>query len=922
VKFVNKQSGVSCLNKGWKFLEITNREISKMSEKEHNDIYDATKGGNEKGPMSGVYDDGSWEDVTLPHDWVTRKDFDSSESSSGGYKERGVAWYRVNFEISEDDRRKQILLEFEGMSAEATIYVNGYVMERSFSGYTPFSIDITDIANFGMTPNTLAVHIDARGAEGWWYEGAGIYRNVWLTAKPPVHIGYDGIFVRPVFVDDKWQVEVDAEVENSFDEKQSFTIKTEVIDASNHTVAVYLESSEVGAFDKETITYAFEIKEPILWDIENPYLYQARTTVSVGNAEDYIITPLGFRTISVCSDTGFYLNGKHIKLLGFCNHQDHAGVGVAVPYAIKEYRVKLLKEIGANAYRCAHNTDPEILDICDKLGMLVMEENRTFSPSRDAVRNIELMVRHSRNHPSVVMYSIFNEEPTAGSFEGYMITSRLKSAILRNDNTRLITCAMNSGYMESVGATAAVDVVGINYHPLAYAPFHEKFPDKPLVGAETTSSFSVRGEWKSDYDRNTISGFDEDCAPWSNHVRTAWKYVTTQDFVMGTFVWTGFDYRGEPTPFPWPSVSSFFGTFDACGFRKDPVYLYEALWKNEPIVHIVPHWNLPLCEFDDVRVRVYSNCEHIKLSLNGKVVGESDNDLLEQTLFSFPYQPGEVRATGYIDNKEVASSVVRTTKEAVRLKITLSKPIMQNDGHDAVAVNVEALDSGGLFVPTAGQLVNFNLSGGADIIGVGNGNQNSHEPDYADFRHLFNGRCQAIIKSNGDPQDVRVTVSSTGLESDTIEIKVNESANLPAVKIINTRVITGWRICRDLFDEMPDPNMQIESSDNNSFEPIVFDYKPQAILDKMYSKYAIYRVVCDFGKSEDVRLLCFNRIYGEVWLYIDGELILYEDYRHGGLLEYTIPDTLTGKHTMAIILRHMHESWDHSGIYDPVVIKM
>jgi len=924
MKLPGNQEGLFCLNKGWRFKEIT-RILDKGSDdgNAHDEVYNATKGGNQSGMLAATFDDNDWEDVTLPHDWVTRKDFDQNQSSSGGYKERGIAWYRHSFRLEDEDRNKQILLEFEGMSAEAVIYVNGFTMERSFSGYTPFSVDITDVANFGSMPNIIAVYIDARGMEGWWYEGAGIYRNVWLVKKPAVHAAYDGVFIKPVKTDKGWQVDMQVEVENSFKEASPFTIEVEIESAAGKLNVKHDPKVEIGGFSKETVNFVIPFENPVLWDVENPYLYTAKVSVKTKDTMDFIKIPFGLRTISVCADTGFYLNGKNVKLLGMCNHQDHAGVGVAVPYAIKEWRIKLLKELGANAYRCAHNTDPEILDICDRLGMLVMEENRTFSPSKDAVRNVELMVRHSRNHPSVVMYSIFNEEPTAGSYKGYLISGRLHAAIMKQDDTRPTTCAMNGGYMESIGATGIVEIPGINYHPQAYKEFHEKFPNKPVVGSETVASFSQRGQWKSDVDNNIISGHDLDAPSWGNHVRVAWKPIDTQPFMMGTFVWTGFDYRGEPTPCPWPSVTSFFGTYDHCGFPKDPVYLYKAFWTNKPTIHIVPHWNIPVEEGTPVQIRVYTNCEVVKLYLNGELVEEQKNDIYEQTLFSVPYKKGELTAIGYNQGQEAAKTSVVTSKAASRLKIELTKPVMQNDGFDAIAVNVMAVDEDGLFVSSAQDMVNFKITGGAYIAGVGNGNQNSHEPDFAEYRHLFNGRCQAIIKSNEGTEKITITASADGLASDTVQIDViKKDALIPAIERINTKVILGWRMYKEVFDDMPDANMKIDSSDNNSLVAVAFDDSHQPLLDNCFGKYAMYRTICDFGGNDMPRSMYFSQLSGFVWIYINGKLMHHtEDCRHRGSIEYMIPDDITGKLEVTIVLRHMHEYWAHAGIYSPVIIK-
>ena len=923
MKSPGSQEGLFNFNKGWRFKEITQHESGDEGNA-HDEVYNATKGGNQTGVLAATFDDNDWEDVTLPHDWVTRKGFDPTQSSSGGYKERGIAWYRHSFRLEDADRDKQIVLEFEGMSAEAVVYVNGFTMERSFSGYTPFSVDITDVANFGTMPNIIAVHIDARGKEGWWYEGAGIYRNVWLVKKPAVHAAYDGIFIKSVKSDDGWRIDMQVEVENSFKEAAPFTIEVEIDSAQGNLRVEHNPEITLTGFSKETVHFTIPFANPQLWDLDNPHLYTAKVSIKTSETTDYIKIPFGFRTISTCADTGFYLNDRNVKLLGMCNHQDHAGVGVAVPYAIKEWRVKLLKELGANAYRCAHNTDPEILDICDRLGMLVMEENRTFSPSKDAVRNIELMVRHSRNHPCVIMYSIFNEEPTAGSHKGYLISGRLKAAILKHDNTRPTTCAMNGGYMEPHGATGIVDIPGINYHPTAYKDFHEKFPNKPVVGSETTASFAQRGVWKTDLANNIISGHDEACASWSYHVRTAWKPVATQPFVMGTFVWTGFDYRGEPTPCPWPAVTSFFGTYDHCGFAKDPVYLYKAYWRPEPSIHIVPHWNLPVEEGTEVRVRVFSNCESIALFLNGEPVGEQTNDLYEQTIFMVPYKKGTLSAIGYNAGKEVATTSVTTTGTATRLKIELTKPTLLNDGFDAIAVNVMAVDDEDRFVPDAQDLVQYTITGGAYIAGVGNGNQNSHEPDFADYRHLFNGRCQAIIKSNEGSETITITASAPGLAPDTAQIPITDisQARIPAVERINTKVVLGWRMYKEVFDAMPDANMKVESSDNNSLIAVTFDNSHQPLLDDQLGKYALYRTVCDFGSSDIPRSLYFGQICGYVWIYIDGALVHHtEDCRYRGSIEYKIPASITGKHEVTVILRHMHDYWAHAGIYAPVIIK-
>ncbi|MBQ8954357.1 MAG: DUF4982 domain-containing protein, partial [Clostridia bacterium] len=501
-----------------------------------------------------------------------------------------------------------------------------------------------------------------------------------------------------------------------------------------------------------------------------------------------------------------------MKMKGFCNHQDHTGVGAAVPYAIKEYRVALLKRLGANAYRCAHNTDPEILEICDRLGMLVMEENRTFSSAEDNLLRLEAMIRNSRNHPSVVLYSMFNEEPLQGTRKGHRMAGRMQALTHRLDDTRPCTGAFNGSALEDEGAGTVLDIVGINYNPATYDLFHAKYPHKPVFGSETASAFMVRGAWQDDPERHFIPNYDDTCAPWGNTIHDTWRSVDTRPFVFGSYVWTGFDYRGEPTPFTWPSVATFFGTYDSCGFEKDGCFMYKAFWHDEPIVHLLPHWNLEVEPGTPVRVMAFTNCEEVALVLNGRALARKKADKYEQVSFTVPYEPGALEAIGYRDGKEAARDRVVTAGPAAKLEATLSKTLLTNDGLDAVAVNVRALDAAGSFMPVADNMVYFDVSGGAKIIGVGNGDPNSHEPDVANYRKLYNGCAQAILLSDG-PEEVRVTVRAEGLEGAALRLPVQAGRPIPYVAAVNEQAVEGWTMFHRLFDEAPDPNPAVAAND-------------------------------------------------------------------------------------------------------------
>ena len=783
MKHLQNQPGIYCLNEGWRFMEDNSSVLPDSGNRSA--IYDFAKGGAAGGPAGPMFDDSHWEQVHLPHDWVAKKNFDEKECLNFAYKNRGEGWYRLKFKLEEADREKQILLEFEGMSRDAEIYINGMLMKRNFSGYNSFPVDITDMAHFGIVPNVLAVHIDASKWEGWWYEGAGIYRHVWLVKKSPVHIAYNGTWVKPQKREgDRWSIELETCLENSFEFDSDVTVRTTIAAPDKASVAAAETASEVKGFGTSSVKQILEVENPGLWSLQSPQLYEALTEVVCGGqVVDYLRTPFGFRTIQMDADTGFWLNGENIKLKGFCNHQDHAGVGVAVPYAIKEYRIQLLKSIGANAYRCAHNPDPEILEICDRMGMLVMNENRTFSSEATNLLEIKELVRNSRNHPSVILYSVFNEEPLQGTGKGRRIAGRLQAAVKSMDDTRPVLGAFNGGFMEEGGAATILDVTGINYAVGSYDAFHAKYPHTPALGSETASAFMVRGEYETDMEKHVISNFDDRKADWGSTVRDAWEAINERHFMAGAFVWTGFDYGGEPTPFQWPSVSTFFGTFDRCGFRKDACYLYEAFWKQESIVHLLPHWTLQVEPGTPVYVMAFTNCQEVELILNGKVLFRKQCDKYRQVSFEVPYEPGVLKAVGYRDGKRVAEDKQVTAKNVGSLKLEVSKKSMTADGRDAVAVNVYAVDKYGILVPDADNLISFQVEGGGKILGVGNGNPNSHEPEIASYRRLFHG-CAQVIVGNAGEEDVKVTAYGEGIEPAAVKIPVVWEETIPYLKAV------------------------------------------------------------------------------------------------------------------------------------------
>lgn len=920
MKHLNYQPGIFCLNHGWKFSE--NNITVLPTEKSHTEVYSYAKAGAARGPACTSFDDSEWESVSLPHDWVTKKDFSSDACPNQGYKERGMGWYRLKFNLEPEDASKQILLECEGMSCDAQIYCNGQLLKRNFSGYNSFSVDMTDMAHFGIIPNVLAVYIDASAWEGWWYEGAGIYRHIWMVKKAPIHIAFNGCFVKPIKLDDnRWQVEIETTIENSFEYNKEYTIETEIKDAAGEIVVTAKTNGLVKGFGRNADTQSLFVLQPKLWDTASPNLYYAKVKITSDDQEsDYLITEFGFRTIRIDAESGFWINGENVKLKGFCNHQDHAGVGAAVPYAIKEYRIKLLKELGANAYRCAHNTDPEILEICDHFGMMVMEENRTYSSAEDNIERVREMIANSRNHPSVIMYSVFNEEPLQGTGKGRRMAGRLQAAVKSMDDTRPVLGAFNGGYMEEAGAATILDVTGINYNPARYDEFHAKFPNTPLVGSETASAFMVRGEYNTDSEAHTIASYDDDCALWGNTVRDAWRWVNERPFVAGTFVWTGFDYRGEPTPYEWPSVATFFGTYDSCGFEKDACYLYKAFWLNKPVLHLLPHWNLKVEEGTTVKVMVFTNCDEVELYLNDKILERKTCDPYDQVSFQVPYEKGTLKAVGYKDSKEVITEEIKTVKEAKDLYIECSKDTLTNDGLDSVAINVYAIDCDGNRIPNADTMIHFEVKGGAEIIGIGNGNPNSHEPDVASYRSLYNGYAQAILRNSGD-EDVIVKVSGGELTSAVVTIPTICTEHIPYLKTVKEQIIDGWKLYYKLFEEMPNPNPVVDNNDMNSFEPVSFEGKAQPHFENQYLKYGLYRVVTDLGKEVSGRNLFFGDVKGKAWIYLDGELIAERRENAEMYVSIDVPDSISGQHVITAIIQNMDQDWSQAGICNPVTLR-
>jgi len=748
--------------------------------------YASTKAGAAGGAAGLRYDDKAWRVLDLPHDFVVEGPFEETANVAQGYRPKGVAWYRRTFQLDPTDQGKHLEVQLDGVATNATVWFNGNVVAHSWSAYSSIYIDITALARFGTEQNVIAVRVDADPLEGWWYEGGGLYRHTWLVKRGPVHLVTDGVYAHPrKGADGRWVLPVEATVANTGEAPADAELEVVLVDPQGRPVGQGRATVPVAPLDRAVARLSLPVAEPALWSIETPTLYAVRTTVrEAGAAVDEAVTLCGFRTQRFDPDRGFFLNDRPVKIQGVCIHQDHAGVGVAVPDAIIDYRLRRLKALGCNAIRSSHNAPTrELLDAADRLGFLVMDENRLFNTSPDYLRLLEWLVRRDRNHPSVILWSVFNEEPLQGRREGYEMVRRMAAVVKRLDATRPVTAAMNGGMFNAVNVSQAVDVVGFNYQIGSYDRFHAANPGKPMTSSEDTSAVSTRGEYVSDRKgRHVLTSYDDEAQPWGATHRAAWKAIATRPFMAGGFAWTGFDYRGEPQPFEWPTASSSFGIMDLCGFEKAAFYIHQAQWlKDRPVLHLIPHWNWAGREGQPIRVVAMANTETVALMLNGRLIGEQRVDPYEMNEWRVAYVPGRLEAVGKTGGKVAAHAVVETTGAPVALRLTPDRAALAGDGRDAAPVTVEALDARGRPVPTANLPVSFEIAGGR-IVGLGNGDANSHEPEKGAARSLYNGLAQVIVQTEeGSSGDLILRAASPGLKAAQTRIAVRADRGPPSV---------------------------------------------------------------------------------------------------------------------------------------------
>jgi beta-galactosidase len=749
--------------------------------------------GDVSGAQSTTYNDSAWRSLNVPHDWSIELAFNQSSpaGSGGGYLDGGIGWYRKTFTLDQAYSGQRILIQFDGAYMNSQVWINGISLGTRPYGYSTFEYDITPYVNFGSTTNVIAVRLNNNQPTSRWYSGSGIYRNVWLTVVNPVHVANSGVFVTtPSVSSSSATVSVRTEVQNQSSSSQSVTVTTTLYNPSGGSVATNTTSaSNIGANATSTFSQSLTVPSPQLWSTTSPNLYQVKVEVKVGGTTvDTYLTNLGIRYFSFSATTGFSLNGQSMKLRGVCNHHDLGALGAAVNYRAIERQVQILKAMGCNAIRTSHNPPaPELLDVCDRLGILVMDEAfdcwESQKVSNDyhlyfsqwAQADIQAMVRRDRNHPSVIMWSIGNEinSPSTGT------ATNLKNWVLAMDSTRPVTWASNQmGNSTHQAVAALLDLQGYNYGDAQgrYDGDHSAHPTWKMFGSETSSAVRSRGIYHTPVTQNILTSSDTQCSSYDNSVvswgssaESSYNSDVSRNFIAGQFIWTGFDYIGEPTPYGWPAKSSYFGIVDTCGFPKDIYYFYQSRWTTAPMVHILPHWNWS--SGTTVTVFVYTNCDSVELFLNGVSLGSKTFASGAVHLqWSVAWASGTLRAEGKRGGSVVVTQEVKTAGAAARVALSVDRSTLNADGEDLAFVTADIQDANGLFVPTATNTVSFSVSGPGQIVAVDNGNAIDTSSYKGTSRQAFSGKCLAIVRSTGTTGQIVVTASSSGLTSSSVTI--------------------------------------------------------------------------------------------------------------------------------------------------------
>lgn len=782
------------------------------------------------------FNDSSWRSLNLPHDWAIEGDFSKENPSGtgGGALPGGIGWYRKTFTVPGYKEGEKVYIDFDGAYMNTTVYINGHELGTRPYGYASFSYDITPWLKEG--DNVIAVKVDnSDQPNSRWYSGCGIYRHVWLRKLDAIHVAQWGTYVTTSDITpDSATVNIATTVDNTSATDAEVTLTTRVIDPQGKVAATVTASDNIAAGKSATVNQSARVADPQLWSLDNPALYSIVTDVAVGGKTvDTYQTTTGIRTIEFTADKGFFLNGEQVKINGVCMHHDLGALGAAVNTRAIRRQLEILQEMGVNAYRASHNPPaPEVLALCDSMGILVMDEAfdmwRKRKTERDYARffdewherDLTDLVTRDRNHPSIIMWSIGNEvleqwsDAAADTLSleeanlilnfghgadklakdgdemsvNSMLTAKLADIVKQLDPTRPVTAGMNEPNPGNhLIKSGALDVIGLNYHDEWYDDAEKNYPGKPLLGSETVSALMTRGYYKNPSDSIIIapkrwdipyedpsfacSAYDNEHVPWGTTHENSLRRMK-DDRVMGQFIWTGFDYIGEPTPYGWPARSSYFGIIDLAGFPKDVYYMYQSEWRpDKTVLHLFPHWNWTPGQTVDL-LAYYNNADEVELFVNGKSQGvRSKGDGEYHVMWRVPFEPGTIKAVSRKAGKTVAEQVINTAGEPAQIRLTPDRATIAADGNDLSFVTVEILDSDGNLCPTAVNEVTFTVEGAGQNEGVDNGNPISLERFKADSRKAMAGKALLIVRNNGKKGDINVKAVSPGLSDATITLK-------------------------------------------------------------------------------------------------------------------------------------------------------
>ncbi len=764
-------------------------------------------------------DDAGWRTLELPHDWSIEGEFSDRNpaGAGGGALPGGVGWYRKAFTLAPSDTNRLVFVDFDGVYRNSDVWINGRHLGRRPYGYSSFRYELTPYVHFGAARNLMAVRVDnSRQPNSRWYSGSGIYRHTRLVTTGRVHVGHWGTYLTtPEVGAQSARVSVRTTVRNAGADDRTIVLRTMIYDAAGREVASTASTRQLPRDSVAEVAQELVVERPRLWSLERPYLYRAVTRVECGGSsarggralcDDYT-TPFGIRRALFRADSGFFLNGKHVKIRGVCLHHDLGALGAAVNERALQRQLQIMREMGVNAIRTSHNPPaPELLDLADRMGFIVMDEafdmwrkqKTEFDYHLDFPewheRDLADMIRRDRNHPSVFIWSIGNEvmeQWTNGDSTAAPIARELAGIVRQLDPTRPITSASNNGSPDNpVFHAGALDLLGHNYHHQAWPDFPQQFPGQKFIITEAMSAYNSRGYYEQPSDsvavyftpydtthgqkpnRNyRISSYDNRRASWGSLHEESLRIFERYAFLSGMFVWSGIDYLGEPTPYTWPARSSYFGVVDLAGFPKDPYYLYQSEWTTRPMLHVFPHWNWS--PGDTIDVWAYTNADQVELFLNEASLGvrrkEGDTRHLA---WRVAYAPGVLRAVARKNGRLVTTREVRTTGSAARVVLTPDRTRIRGDGTDLSFVTVTVVDKDGRAVPNAEPLVHLHMAGDAAIAGVDNGDQTNHERFQRDNVRLFAGQALVIVRGRRGGGVGTLTATSGGLQAASIRFTI------------------------------------------------------------------------------------------------------------------------------------------------------